>query len=178
MSELSAVFLDRDGTIIEDTHYPRDPDKVIVLPNALEGMKRLNEKGFSIFVISNQSGVGRGIITQAQFKAVHKRVCEHLQGAGIEVAEFFYCFHKPEDECNCRKPRPGLVPKTFQGKAFNFSKCYMVGDRDADLLLAQAIGANGFLVLTGKGQLTLNDMKGSSVKYRVCKDLLDFAEQI
>lgn len=172
---IAAVFLDRDGTIIEDTHYPRDPDLVIMLPNAAAGIKKLNEKGYPVFVVSNQSGVGRGIIKDSEFRAVHAKVCENLQAEGVKIEEFFYCFHKPEDECNCRKPRPGLIPKSYQGRPFDFARCFVVGDRDADLDLAKAIGAQGFLVLTGKGKDTLKEV-GSEVS--TCVDLLDFAARL
>ena len=102
------VILDRDGTIIEDTHYIKDPSDVRLLPEAVPGLRRLNELGCPLYVLSNQSGVGRGIITTAQFWAVHQRVCALLQAEKVEIVEFLYCFHKPEDACPCRKPAAGL----------------------------------------------------------------------
>jgi len=148
------VILDRDGTIIEDTHYIKDPNAVQLLPEAVAGLRKLNELGCPLYVLSNQSGVGRGLITTAEFWAVHQRVCEALQKEKIEIVEFLYCFHKPEDQCACRKPATGLVP-THQGtQALDWKTGYVVGDSVVDMELADRIGAQGLLVLTGKGSQT------------------------
>ena len=111
-----AVFLDRDGTIIEDAHYITDPDKVVLLPNAIEGLRLMSKKGYLLYIISNQSGVGQGIISEDDFLSVHQRVCELLQKESVPINEFLFCFHHPEDGCHCRKPQTGLVPRRFQGQ--------------------------------------------------------------
>ncbi|MCX6102896.1 MAG: HAD-IIIA family hydrolase [Proteobacteria bacterium] len=102
---LAAVFLDRDGTIIEDTHYPKNPDEVVLIPSAIEGLKLMREKGYLLFVISNQSGVGRGLIQDHEFKKVHEKVCALLKDSKIEIDGFAFCFHPPEDLCSCRTIR-------------------------------------------------------------------------
>jgi D-glycero-D-manno-heptose 1,7-bisphosphate phosphatase len=177
---MKAVFLDRDGTIIEDTHYIRDPNDVVLLPNAVLGLKKLKSQGYSLFVVSNQSGVGRGIISDTQFEAVHKKTCELLKAEGVEIDEFAYCFHRPEDECGCRKPRPGLITKTYQNQTIALEDSFVVGDKDCDLELAENVGAKPVLVLTGKGQKTFETLKeqGSIEKYSFFPDLLKFAESI
>ncbi len=149
-----AVILDRDGTIIEDRHYLKDPHGVELIPNAVEGLKRMREKGFLLFVLSNQSGVGRGLITSDQFWAVHKRVCEVLQAEKVEIDEFAFCFHRPEDECGCRKPKTDLVRKEWKGQAIDWKNSYVVGDSPCDIELADALGGKGLLVLSGKGGKT------------------------
>ena len=111
MSGQKAIFIDRDGTIIEDQHYPRDAEAVKLLPGATEGLQMMVKKGYKLYVIRNQSGVGRGIISDSEFIGVHQRTCELLQEKGIEIVEFAYCLHHPEDKCDCRKPEIGLVPK-------------------------------------------------------------------
>lgn len=175
-----AIFLDRDGTIIEDLHYPREAEKVRLIPKAVEGMRRLQEKGYLLFVVSNQSGVGRGIIQDHEFKAVHDRCCQLLQAAGVEIAEFSYCFHQPSDECSCRKPRIGLVAKEFQGAPLDWKASFVVGDKLCDVELGLNIGAQAFLVLSGKGAASLQEMKreGTSGPYQVCDDLLAMAERL
>jgi len=149
-----AIILDRDGTIIEDTHYPKDPGLVMLLPGAIAGLRRMMELGYRLFVVSNQSGVGRGIISSEEFWSVHKKVCELLLAERIAIAEFFYCFHKPEDACPCRKPNVGLVPLSHGGEKLEWKQGYVIGDTPADMGLADKIGAQGLLVLTGKGKET------------------------
>ena len=145
------VILDRDGTIIEDAHYIKDPAEVKLLPEAAAGLRRMSEVGCPLFVLSNQSGVGRGLITTAEFWAVHQRVCELLQKEKVEIVEFLYCFHKPDDGCACRKPKAGLVPMRHNSQPLDWKKGFVVGDSVVDMELAARIGAQGLLVLTGVG---------------------------
>ena len=146
-----AIFLDRDGTIIEDQNYPKDPNQVAWTPFAVEGLKEMTKKGYVLFVVSNQSGVGRGIIQDSEFRAVHERFCELLKKEKIEIQEFAYCFHKPEDECECRKPAPTLSLEMAKAFEIDLKRSFCVGDKVSDVELGQAIGAEGVLVLTGKG---------------------------
>jgi D-glycero-D-manno-heptose 1,7-bisphosphate phosphatase len=155
MSGRKAIFLDRDGTIIEDRHYPRDPAEVTLTPGALEGLRAMSEKGYLLFIVSNQSGVGRGIISDVQFRAVHERVCELLKAGGVDIASFGYCFHTPEDNCRCRKPAVGLIPKEHAGVRIDWTGSLVVGDKPSDLMLAEKLGAKGVLVATGYGEKTL-----------------------
>ncbi len=159
---LAAVFLDRDGTIIEDTHYPKNPDEVALIPSAIEGLKLMREKGYLLFVISNQSGVGRGLIQDHEFKKVHEKVCALLKDSKIEIDGFAFCFHRPEDLCSCRKPKIGLIPKTFNNQIVSWQHSFTVGDKLSDLELADNIGAKGCLVLSGKGRETLAELTNAS----------------
>jgi histidinol-phosphate phosphatase family protein len=165
---MKAVLLDRDGTIIEDADYPRDPNLVAWAPNALEGLSLMVKKGYRLFVVSNQSGVGRGIIKHEEFDAVHARFARLLVEAKIPIAGFGYCLHAPKENCACRKPKPGLVP---QGIDPNSS--FVVGDKVSDLELADAIGATGYLVLTGKGKASRDELKAK--RYQIFPDLLAVA---
>lgn len=175
-----AVFLDRDGTIMEDTHYPKEAEKVKLIPSAVQGLLLMKEKGYLLFVVSNQSGVGRGIISDEQFTEVHGRLCELLQTHHVEIDEFFYCFHKPEDQCRCRKPNTGLAIKEFKGKKILLSQSFVVGDKECDLGLADNLGAKGILVLTGKGKTTLENLESQNLsqRYEVCENLLEMAENL
>ncbi|MBI1861659.1 MAG: HAD-IIIA family hydrolase [Deltaproteobacteria bacterium] len=174
------LFLDRDGTIVEDTGYLREASVVDLLPNAAEGLREIRAKGYQLFMVSNQSGVGRGIITDVQFREVHNRVVDCLKREGIELDGFGYCLHKPDDDCHCRKPRTGLVPKEWQGEKIDYAQCLVVGDRRADVDLACSLGATPWLVLTGVGRTThdslLQDPQGRT--WSVCDHLADLAKKI
>lgn len=146
----AAVFLDRDGTIIEDTHYPKDPDQVRFVPGAPEALRALASRGYVLFVISNQSGVGRGLISKSQFEAVHERFCELLNSEQISIKEFSYCFHKPEDLCECRKPATKLIKKLSEAHEIDLSGSFIIGDKWSDILLGQRVGVKGVL-LENKG---------------------------
>ncbi len=170
-----AAFIDRDGTIIEETHYIRDPEKVKLLPGAAEGLRELVRLGFRILVISNQSGVGRGIISSEQFRQVHERVAQMLHAETIEVSEFLYCMHTPEDNCQCRKPKTGLIPRNVTGTLIDFKQSITVGDKLCDLELGRNIGTQPFLVLTGYGAETAATLKHTppGFDFEVAKNLVD-----
>lgn len=174
---MKAIFLDRDGTLVEDLHYPRDPEQIRLLPQVIEGLKLMQKKGYTLFVVSNQSGVGRGIILDSEFKAVHNRICELLKENDVEIAEFSYCFHHPDDHCKCRKPEVGLVPTEFSGTPVNFEESYVVGDKECDVQLGEKLGVKeSFLVLTGKGEAESKKIDPSHVK--IVKTLLEMAKEI
>lgn len=174
----AAIFLDRDGTIIEDQHYPKDPHKVVLLPNAVEGLKLMREKGYLLFVVSNQSGVGRGIIKDEEFRQVHEKFCELLKNSNVEIDEFNYCLHHPDDHCLCRKPKTGLIATSFKEQQIDLSKSFAVGDKICDLELADNLGAKGCLVLSGKGKDSLAAIKDKIgyTQYQIFNDLLVMAQ--
>lgn len=165
---MQALLLDRDGTIIEDADYPRDPDAVRFVPGAPEALRALAET-YRLYVVSNQSGVGRGIIPLPAFHAVHDRFAAMLVDEKIPVAGFFYCLHAPETECVCRKPRTGLVPRELHGVVHA-----VVGDKESDLKLADALGARGVLVRTGYGKSTEARLDRDA-GYPVFSSLAEFA---
>lgn len=180
MKNYRAVFLDRDGTVIEHVHYINDPDKVVLIPGVAEALRKIRDKGYLVYIISNQSGLARGYISQAQFEAVHERVCEELKKFGAEITGFGYCFHHPEELCECRKPKTGLVARSYEGAPILLEESYMVGDNPCDLELAAGFGGEACLVLTGDGQKTKAKLSTAPLpfSYLVCKDLLEFAENL
>ncbi len=146
-----AVFLDRDGTINHDTGYISDPEGLVLLPGAASAIKRLNENGIKVIVVTNQSGVGRGYFTEADLRAVNKRLEELLLLDGARLDGIYYCPHRPEEGCGCRKPEVGLLERAAEEHAIDPRASFMVGDKAVDVHLAKRAGAKAILVLTGKG---------------------------
>ncbi|MDI1455503.1 HAD-IIIA family hydrolase [Streptomyces sp. ATE26] len=139
---LGAVLFDRDGTLVADVPYNGDPDRVRPLPGAAEAVALARGAGLATAVISNQSGIGRGLLTAEQVRAVNERADELLGGLGAWI----YCPHAPEAGCACRKPRPGLVLAAAARLRVRPDRCLVIGDIAADLLAARAAGARGVLV--------------------------------
>lgn len=140
----AAVFFDRDGTLCRDAHYLNSWQDFEVFP-AIESLRLLKEKGFILIGVTNQSGVARGLIEESFVREVNKVFIEHH---GFD--DFYYCPHNPDDHCSCRKPETGMIAKARAEHAINLTQSYVVGDKDADMLLAKAIGAKGILVTTGQ----------------------------
>ncbi len=172
----AVVVLDRDGTIIEDRHYIKREEDVVFFPGALEALQVIRQKGYPIFLVSNQSGVGRGWIQPGEFQAVHRRFVTALNQADAPIDEIAYCFHSPDEPCPCRKPRTGLLPKTFRGKVIDWGRSYVVGDHLPDIGLAEALGATPCLVLTGKGPDTQKSPLPQSTQ--VFENLVDFSAKL
>ncbi|MGW4437756.1 D-glycero-alpha-D-manno-heptose-1,7-bisphosphate 7-phosphatase [Streptomyces sp. NPDC004596] len=139
---LCAVLFDRDGTLLADVPYNGDPDRVRPLPGAAEAVALARHAGLATAVVSNQSGIGRGLLTTEQVRAVNERADELLGGLGAWV----FCPHAPEAGCACRKPRPGLVLAAAARLGVRPDRCLLIGDIAADLLAARAAGARGVLV--------------------------------
>ena len=139
-----AVLLDRDGTLVVDVPYNGEPDRVQPMPGAREAVERLRRAGVRTAVISNQSGVARGLISEEQVRAVNARVDELLGPLG----PWLVCTHGPDDGCDCRKPRPGLVLRAAKALGVGAERCAVVGDIGADVEAARAAGARAVLVPT------------------------------
>ncbi|WP_316901509.1 HAD family hydrolase [Pseudodesulfovibrio indicus] len=145
------VLLDRDGTIIRDKHYLHDPEGVELLPQAAEGLKRIQGMGFGLAVLTNQSGIGRGYYTEEDVHACNARMVELLEAEGVTIEGVFFCPHEPEADCDCRKPAPGLMLRAAEELDFNPAQSFMIGDKRADMGLGRNTGATTILVRTGKG---------------------------
>ena len=151
-----AVFLDRDGTINEEVGYLTDLSMLRLIPGASAAIKRLNESGFKVVVVTNQSGVARGYFTESFVQETHERILQMLRDAGARVDGIYYCPHHPTTGnplytvvCDCRKPGTGLIDRAAQDLNIDTSISYVVGDRWSDVELGQRAGAHTVLVRTG-----------------------------
>jgi len=145
------VILDRDGTLIVERNYLSSPDGVELLAHAAVGLRRFKELGWGRLVVTNQSGIGRGYFTGETVDAIHSKMVALFARSGAEIDGIYVCPHAPEDDCNCRKPRTGLVLKAAADWGFTPSDCLFVGDKACDIDLGRALGGSTVLVLTGYG---------------------------
>jgi D-glycero-D-manno-heptose 1,7-bisphosphate phosphatase len=147
-----AVFLDRDGTINLDPGYLSRPEQMQLLPGVGEALASLRRAGFALVVVSNQSGVGRGIIALEAMTRIHSRMEELLAPFGVQIDAYSLCFHRPDDDCECRKPKPKLIIDGALAVGAELSTSYMVGDKLSDLHAGRAAGClASVLVRTGYG---------------------------
>lgn len=140
-----ALFLDRDGTIIIDTDYPDDPNKVAFVPGTIEALREI-QKEYVLIVISNQSGVGRGLITKEQFTSVHEQFVMILRDVNIEIAGVYYCPHAPEELCDCRKPSPKMILDAADRHDIDLATSYMIGDKMSDVVAGSRAGCRTILI--------------------------------
>ena len=155
------IVLDRDGVINEDSdHYIKSPSEWHALPGSLEAIAKLKQAGHRVVVATNQSGVGRGLYTQATLNAIHDKMHQALATHGVALDGIYFCPHHPDDNCDCRKPKTGLFKQIARDFQPAWHRCVTIGDSLRDLQAAKAVGCPGVLVKTGKGQRTLAQGEG------------------
>lgn len=147
-----AVFLDRDGTIGEEMGYVNHIDRFEVFPFAADAIRQLNAAKIPVIVVTNQSGVARNIFPESLVHEVHKKMVAQLAAGGAWIDGVYFCPHKSEDICECRKPLPGLLHRAAGEHELDLSASWVVGDRYADLEMGYAAGGCGILVMTGYGR--------------------------
>jgi D-glycero-D-manno-heptose 1,7-bisphosphate phosphatase len=143
-----AVFLDRDGTLIDDVHYIARPELVVLRPGAAAAVRRLNERGWPVVVVTNQSGIARGLISEAAYEAVRKRIDALLAAEGARLDATYHCPHHPDigGACDCRKPGVALFAQAAREHGLDASRSVFVGDRWRDVAPALRFGGRGILV--------------------------------
>lgn len=148
MTPRPAAFLDRDGTLIEDAHYLADPDGVHLLPGVAEPLVAINAAGLLAIVITNQSGIAQGLLTEAQYEATRQRLADLLAAHGARIDASYHCPHHPSvsGSCDCRKPAAGLYLRAAHDHAIDISRSLFVGDRRRDVEAATELGGMGILV--------------------------------
>jgi D-glycero-D-manno-heptose 1,7-bisphosphate phosphatase len=147
-----AVFLDRDGTIGEELGYVNHIDRFQMFTYAAEAIRQLNQSEIPVIVVTNQSGIARNIFPESLVHEVHKKMVAELAAGGAWIDAIYFCPHKSEDACECRKPNPGLLEQAAREHALDLASSWIVGDRYADLEMGHAAGARGILVMTGYGR--------------------------
>lgn len=154
-----AVFLDRDGTICEEVGYLDNPSRLQLLPGSAEAIRALNESGWLVVVITNQSGVARGFFTEETLHEINQTLKDELAAVGARIDATYYCPHHPTEgegpyrlDCDCRKPKPGMIVRAVADLEIDLNQCWMVGDRYGDVALAHTAGVRSALVLTGYGR--------------------------
>ena len=154
---LPAVFLDRDGVLIENlSDYVRDWSQVTILPETITALSSFHHAGFKIVIVTNQSAIGRGIMTYETAQDINNRLVKVIEKNGGRIDGVYVCPHKPEDQCNCRKPQPGLLFQAARELSLDLSSSWMIGDAWSDLLAGQAAGLREvIMVKTGRGSKQL-----------------------
>ncbi len=147
-----AVFLDRDGTINEQMGYINHLSRFVLLPQAIPAIRRLNEAGLKVVLVTNQSGAARGYFPASLVDEVHELMQNLLAAGGAHLDGIYTCLHGPDEGCLCRKPRPGLILQAARDLDLDLARSYLVGDRLDDLETAANAGVKGILVLTGYGR--------------------------
>jgi D-glycero-D-manno-heptose 1,7-bisphosphate phosphatase len=146
------VVLDRDGVVNhESVEFIRTPDEWIPLPGSIEAIRDLSRAGFTVVVATNQSGVGRGHLTAVTLEAIHRKMTAAVEAAGGRIAGIFVCPHTPDANCDCRKPRAGLLRQIESAFGVSLAGRPIIGDSERDLRAAKAVGARAILVRTGNG---------------------------
>ena len=155
-----AVFVDRDGTLIEEVGYLDRVDRVAFFPWTIAAIQALNRAGLAVVMVSNQSGLARGFFTESVVHDVHRRIAELLDAGAAHIDAYYYCPHHPDGKvpglgtvCECRKPARGLVDRAMREFGIDPERSFVIGDRWVDVGLARAIGAKGVLVRTGYGDV-------------------------
>lgn len=140
------ALLDRDGTIIYNRHYLSDPEDLEFLPGAVEGLRRLRDRGWLFVLITNQSGIGRGYFDEARLGEIHERFEAMLAAEELRLEGIFYCPHTPDDDCACRKPRTGMVDRAVRELDLDLSRAAMIGDSAGDMGLAANLSIPGVFI--------------------------------
>jgi len=165
-----AVFFDRDGTLNEEVDFLGVPEKLRLIDGAGRAVRAVNENGFLAVVISNQSGIARGLFTEADLIPIHAKFRKDLGVSGARIDRIYYCPHHPTAgippyrvDCDCRKPHPGMLHRAEKEMGADLARSYVIGDRIVDVLAGRNAGAKGILVLTGYGASSLEECREQGV---------------
>lgn len=177
MSKLNkGVFIDRDDTISRDVHYCSRPEDFELLPKAAAGIKLLNQGGFKVVVITNQSGIARGYFTEDMLNKIHQKMVDELAKSGAHVDAIYFCPHHPDENCECRKPKPKLAHQAIKQLHIDPQQSFVIGDRLMDVELAKAIGCKSIMIPGEPGKAELS--KNSILPDYVASDLVLAAKWI
>jgi heptosyltransferase-2 len=175
-----AVFVDRDGTLIHDRNFISKIEDVEFVPGSIKAVKIFKDLGYKVVMVSNQSGIGRGILTKEIVNIINEFILNQLREEGLELEGVYYCPHSPEENCECRKPNLEMVNQASSKLNLNLKNSWAIGDKFSDVMLGKNMGGRGGLVLTGYGKKELEKIRGNSDAKPdfVAEDLLDAALRI
>ncbi len=177
---MQAIFLDRDGVICENrSNHVKSWQEFHFLPEVKNSILALSQLGFPLIVVTNQAIVGRGVVTASIVDEIHQRMIAEITACGGRIDRVIYCPHRPEDNCYCRKPKPGMLLQVAQDMNIDLPRSYFIGDAATDLMAAQQVGCRAFLVMTGRGFQQLEPaLQAMSGQFSVARDLKEAATQI
>jgi len=171
-----AIFLDRDGTLIEEVDFLSTVEETKLFPFTVEALGIFRDAGYEFVVVTNQSGIGRGYFSGEDVEAIHRKIQSELNKHGLGIASFHYCPHLPDAGCECRKPNDGMIRQALDLNDFNLVASWVIGDKQLDVDLGHNVGAKAALVRTGYGSshesLLVRDAD------LVAENLLDAARKI
>ncbi|MBI2655691.1 HAD family hydrolase [Candidatus Woesearchaeota archaeon] len=172
-----AIFLDRDGTLNEDTLYPHKIEHFKLLPGVIEGLKKLS-KDYIFIIITNQSGIGRGIYTEEDFHNFNNHLVLKLKKEGIEIKKTYYCPHHPDEDCDCRKPHTKNIKDAAREFNIDIGDSWTIGDHTPDIKMGLDAGTKTIFMLTGHGKQHIDEIKGSLKPDYIAENFLQAAEFI
>ena len=157
------IFLDRDGTLIVDVPYLSDPERIEFLPDALAGMHAFRRLGYGIILITNQSGIARGLLTEERLATIHDRLKRLLAADGLALDGLYYCPHRNEDHCSCRKPAPGMLKQAANDFPVDMARSFMIGDAPTDIQAGKRFGIKTIQILADKSRPSEADYQAASL---------------
>jgi len=169
MAKHPAIFLDRDGTIIDDAGYIKHASEVKFYPFTFKALDILQEH-FLLFIITNQSGISKGLVTVKEVEEVNNHILNTLKKQGIAIYDFFCCHHKSEDNCECKKPKTYFIEKARQLYNIDLSQSFIIGDHPSDVQCGINAGITPIYVLTGHGDKHKNEIKKETI---ICNNILE-----
>ncbi len=171
------ILLDRDGVINHDSDaFIKSPDEWQPIEGSLEAIALLNSAGFKVIIVTNQSGVAKGLLDENMLANIHSKMIQLVNNKGGDIEAIYYCPHGADSDCECRKPKPGMLETFAKDFDVTLSTITVIGDSLRDLQAAEAVGAEPILVKTGKGQITL--LNNPHLNFLVFENLYDAAKHI
>ena len=176
------IILDRDGVINEDSdEYVKSVDEWIPIPGSIEAITDLSRAGYQVVIATNQSGLARGYFSESELLAMHQKMIDLVESCGGVISTILFCPHGPDDQCNCRKPEPGMIIELCQKYSASPAETWVIGDSLRDLQAGKAGGCMTALVRTGKGEKTFQTIKEKTVTFKdtsVFNNLKDFTDKL
>ena len=171
VAPIKAAFIDRDGVVLEDVGYLHEVEKAKFLPNAIQGIKKIADAGYTIIIVTNQSGIGRGKYPESDMHTVNDWMVGELKKNGVAVAGVYFCPHAPEDACECRKPKTELLTRAARDHNLTLEKCWVIGDKASDIECGRYVNAKAILIDSGQ-----YPYESKVLPHHKAKDLLESAD--